>query len=657
MARPAPAMTALRLLLIDDSDDDALLIASQFRRAGVEVSYERADTAAAVTAAVRGRPPDVVVCDYAMPSLHAEDALAILRDSGLDVPFILVSGQVGEETAAALMRAGAHDFVLKDRLTRLVPAAQRELREAAERGQRRIAEAALRDSEERFRLLAEHAKDIIFRYRIRPEPAVEYISPAVSTIVGCKPEDLYADPGLAFTLVDPTDRAAFRASWHSGEPEQLTVRWHRRDEQVAWTQQRITAIRDGAGELIAVEGILRDVTEQVLTEREKQRLERELALSERLDSLGQLAGGIAHDFNNLLAVISGYADIVAADTDPEDPRRADLESIRRAAQRAAALTRQLLIFSRREPSRPRTVNLNDVVTETTNLLARTLGEDIEVALDLHADLPPVLIDPTKLEQVLLNLVMNARAAMAHGGQLSITTRCQPHPTADGNPHSRPADPVVVLAVTDTGTGMPPEVASHAFEPFFTTKPPGQGTGLGLATAYGVIKEAGGDITIDSTVGHGTTVQVLLPATDQVETTSSAPAEPVVTGGGETILVIEDENAVREIVTRILTRNGYLVIATGTPTQAVALYQSHPHIAAVLTDVVMPAMSGTQVAAEIRQLNPNTPILFMSGYTTGPTPGGQAMPPDAPLIHKPFDAPTLLTRLAEVLPHHNHHTPG
>jgi len=639
-------MTPLRLLLIDDSDDDALLVADRFRRAGIDVAYERADTAAAVTAALHERPPDVVICDYTMPSLRTEDALRLLRSTGHDVPFILVSGQVGEETAAALMRAGVHDFVLKDRLTRLVPAVQRELREAAERRNHRRAEAALRDSEERFRLLAEHAKDIIFRYRLQPGPAVEYVSPAVSTIIGCKPEELYADPDLAFALVDPADRRAFEASWRTGEPEQLTVRWQRRDEQVAWTQQRIAAIRDPAGELIAVEGILRDITEQVVAERAKQRLERELAQSERLDSLGRLAGGIAHDFNNLLAVISGYADMLAEETDPEDPHRADLDGIRHAAQRAAALTRQLLIFSRREPSRPQTVYLNAVVTETATLLARTLGEDVHVSLDLQADLPPVLIDSTKLEQVLLNLVMNSRAAMPSGGRLTITTQCesQSHDTTG----RRPADPVIVLAVTDTGAGMPPEVINRAFEPFFTTKPAGQGTGLGLATAYGAVTEAGGTITIDSAIGQGTTVRVHLPVTVGATAPAAPRAPKRVAGNGETILVVEDEHAVREIASRILTRNGYQVIAADTPADALLRYRNHPEIAAVLTDVIMPGMSGTQLATEIRQLGRSTPILFMSGYTTGPTPGGQPMPPDAPLIWKPFDAATLLARLDELL---------
>jgi PAS domain S-box-containing protein len=639
-------VTPLRLLLVDDSDDDALLVASQLRRAGLDVTYERAETAAAVTDALRERPPDVVICDYTMPSLRAEDALDLLRADGLDIPFILVSGQVGEETAAALMKAGAHDFVLKDRMTRLVPAVQRELREAGERRQRRTAEAALRDSEERFRLLAEHAKDIIFRYRLRPEPAVEYVSPAVSTIIGAKPEELYADSQLVLALVDPRDREAFEASWRCGEPELLTVRWHRRDDQVAWTQQRIAAIRDSSGQLIAVEGILRDITEQVVAERDKQRLERELAQSERLDSLGQLAGGIAHDFNNLLAVISGYADMLADETDPEDPHRADLDGIRQAAQRATALTRQLLIFSRREPSRPQTVCLNEVITETQKLLARTLGEDIDVTLDLDTELPPVLIDPTKLEQVLLNLVMNARAAMPDGGRLTISTQ-RLDPAAE-NTELPATGPQVALAVADRGTGMPPEVVRRAFEPFFTTKPAGQGTGLGLATAYGVVKEAGGDITIESAAGCGTTVRVLLPGTDQTVPGPPPAAKRPPTGNGETILVVEDEDGVREITSRILTRHGYRAILADCPRAALDLYATHPEIAAVVTDVVMPGASGTQLAAEIRQRNPAIPILFMSGYTTGLNPGGQSMPAGAPIVWKPFDAPTLLTWLSELL---------
>jgi signal transduction histidine kinase len=255
--------------------------------------------------------------------------------------------------------------------------------------------------------------------------------------------------------------------------------------------------------VIAVEGILRDTTERVIAEQERAELERQLRQAERLDSLGQLAGGIAHDFNNLLAVISGYADMLSEELAAGHPGRADLDGIKQAAARGSALTRQLLIFSRLEPSQPEVLDLNTVVTDTQRLLSRTLGEDIDVTTDLDPHLPLVTMDRSKLEQVLMNAVMNARAAMPSGGHLTIAT--------SAGTDTEAGTPTACLTVTDTGCGMPPEVVARAFEPFFTTKGRGQGTGLGLATAYGAVTEAGGTIGLDSRVGHGTTLQVCLPA--------------------------------------------------------------------------------------------------------------------------------------------------
>ena len=555
----------VRVLIIDDSDDDALLIVTHLRRGGIDLTYERVETTQAIAGALAARPPDIVICDYNLPGLSAQDALRLLHDSGLDASFILVSGAVGEETAAAIMKAGAHDFILKDRLSRLVPAVERELADAQVRRQRHGAEAALRDSEERFRLLAEHVQDIIFRYR------------------------------------------------HSGQ-------------------------------VIAVEGLLRNVTSLVLADQERERMERELRQADRLDSVGRLAGGVAHDFNNVLAVIMAYASEITSSLPGDHPVRHDALKITQAAEHAAALTRQLLIFSRLEPSQPETLNLNNVVTGIEQLLRRTIGEDIEFLTLVQEDLRPVTIDRTKIEQVIMNLVMNSRAAMPSGGQLRIeTANLDPVPGIAGDRK------LVSLTVTDTGSGMTPEVARHAFEPFFTTKGPDQGTGLGLSTVYGVVKEAGGDIRLRSQPGTGTTITVLLPAAERDITRAPASHPAAPDGDGQVILVVEDDDAVRAVVTRILTRASYQVIPTACAKDALEVI-SNPavHIDAMLTDVVMPDMSGPQLAARIRDVRSHVPVLLVSGYTAGALPGGPAASAGLPLIRKPFTTATLLKHLHDAL---------
>jgi hypothetical protein len=503
----------IRLLLIEDNEDDAILVANWLRRGGIEVRSQRVETAEAMAEALRSGRIDLVLSDHKMPLFDPGEALELLHGTGLDIPLIIVSGQIGEAAAADLMRAGARDFVLKDDLVRLVPAVQRELRETAERRER---------------------------------------------------------------------------------------------------------------------------------EKTRQDLERQLHQAERLDSLGQLAGGIAHDFNNLLNVIQGCADFALQELPPGHPCRADVESIYQAAAQASSLTRQLLIFSRLEPSRPESLDLNAVVTETGRLLRRLLGEDIEFRTALEPDIGYVTIDRGRLEQIIMNVAVNARAAMPDGGRLLIETA-----TADAEPGLGPIGPIgpfLRLSCTDTGCGMSPETVQRAFEPFFSTKE-GKGTGLGLATVYGAVKEADGAVTIRSRLGIGTTINVFLPRSAR---TAMAPAhEPgqVSRGHGEHILIVEDNDAVRMITQRILKTAGYQVTSAATRDEALVICNNNDiGLDLVLSDVIMPGMTVREFIALVRESRPGLPILLMSGYADQAA-GSQPLPP---IVAKPFDAVTLQRQVRKML---------
>jgi signal transduction histidine kinase/DNA-binding response OmpR family regulator len=644
-------MVAVRLLLIEDDEDDAMLVVRNLR-SGLDLDFERVDTAAAMSAALSVQPPDIVISDNTMPTFDASSALRLLRDREIDVPFIVVSGQIGEETAVALMRAGAHDFVLKDSLARLLPAVTRELREAEERREQRRTQSALRTSEERFRLVAEHVHDVVFRYRSGPNPGLEYISSAVVSMTGHPPEDLYAAPELIFARAEPEDRVRMVESWRAPPARPLVMRWHDAHGFTKWIEQRAVAVLDDQGQGIAVEGILRDITAQTLAGLERESLERQLHQVERLDSLGQLAGGIAHDFNNLLGVISGSAEFVLDALDPADPSRADVLSINDAARMAAALTRQLLIFSRLQPSQPEILDVGEVVADTERLLRRTIGADIEFVVQTEPDLDLVTIDRSRLEQIILNFVVNARAAMPDGGRLTISTAVAEDPGIASRDPDRAPGRFVRLTVADTGCGMSPEVAQQAFQPFFTTKDPGKGTGLGLATAYGAVQEAAGTITLESEPGKGTRISIYLPSAVQPE--APVPAAAAVhtgtTSTGEHLLVVDDNDALRAISKRILVRAGYQVTEASTRDDAVRFGgDAGLALDMVLADVVMPGITAHEMIDAIRIHHPGISVALMSGYAD-PARGGRPLSHDIPIIAKPFNAETLLHEVRRAIDH-------
>jgi PAS domain S-box-containing protein len=388
---------------------------------------------------------------------------------------------------------------------------------------------------------------------------------------------------------------------------------------------------------------------------EEERLERRLQQSQRLESLGQLAGGVAHDFNNLLAVISNYASFVAEEVDlalVDDPSRwtpvaNDIEQILRAGKRAAELTHQLLAFGRREVVRPRVVNVNEVISQIAPMLRRTLGEHVDLSVAAADDLWPTKADPGQLEQVLVNLAVNARDAMASGGTLSIATANVAADERDGRASAVDGD-AVQLRVQDSGRGMDADVVARAFEPFFTTKPKGEGSGLGLATVYGIVAQAGGQVLLDSAPGQGTTVTVLLPRTDEPVAEPLEPAPQPFARTRATILVVEDEPAMREVTRRMLERLGHTVITAEDAADALRMAEQAVSIDLLLTDVVMPKVLGKDVADAFSAVRPDLPVLFMSGYAQPVLASQGTLDDGVHLLEKPFSSAQLSAKVRELL---------
>jgi PAS domain S-box-containing protein len=533
---------------------------------------------------------------------------------------------VGALTVASYQPGRRYSSIERDMLLAFADHASLALSDARSIQAMREADAARMQA--RFRSLVNSSSDMITV--IDSAGQIVYASPSVERSL-VLPDSGYAGTPLAL-LIHPDDRsraidfiAAVARNRTPGEP----VEWRMRSVDGSWME--VETIATGQLDDPDVQGIVlnsRNVTE-------RKRLEAQLRQSQRLESVGQLAGGIAHDFNNFLSVIRGYARFVVDGLDDDSPLRSDAEEIEKAAERAARLTSQLLVFSRHERVQHRAVDVGEVLRGLTSLLDRTLGEDVSLFTDVERPLLRVEADPSQIEQVLVNLAVNSRDAMPSGGELRIGLANVAEAPAGG--------PAVKLTVRDTGAGMSPDVVERAFEPFYSTKPKGEGTGLGLATVYGIVTQAGGTIEIDSTPGRGTTIEVLLPATE-----APAPQEPerdeveTAAAQGETILVVEDEAAVRRLTSRILVREGYTVLEAANGQEAIQTWEAHPgEIDLLLTDVVMPGMSGKELAEELG-IEP----VFMSGYTDDVMlrHGVEGLR----LVQKPFDAQTLLGSIRSAL---------
>jgi PAS domain S-box-containing protein len=511
--------------------------------------------------------------------------------------------------------------------------------------ERQRAEERRQVAEERFRQLAETIQQVFWMTDLT-QRTVLYVSPAYEKIWGRTCESLYASPRLWMDDIHPDDRelaeqAAYERS-RRGDYDEV-YRIVRPDGVVRWIRNRAFPLRNEAGEPYRLLGVASDITEQ-------RQLEEQLQQAQKMETVGRLAGGIAHDFNNLLTVINGMADLVITSLPDDDPARSDLAQIRLAGDRAAALTGRLLAVSRRQILKPEIVDLNAIIRSMGDMIPRLVGEDIEVVLSLATGLDRVKADPGQVEQVLLNLVVNARDAMPDGGVITIETR-NVHLDAGyaaDHPGTRPG-PHAMVAVSDDGVGMDDQTRKRIFEPFFTTKAQGKGTGLGLSMVYGIVKQSGGSIRVDSEVGHGSSFKVYLPHAADAPTPAPAPAPPVAKHGHETVLVVEDEPALRDLTTRVLKAAGYTVLSAASGPLALALLERFEgKVDLVFTDVVMPGMNGRELADRLTALRPGVRVLYTSGYTEDAILRHGVLDDARRFLSKPYTPSQLRARVREAL---------
>ena len=800
---------ALRALIVENEPADVELCVHELKKAGFDVTADVVETPEAFAERLATQPYEVILADYNLPQWSGLDALAELRRQRKDIPFILVTGSLGEEAAAECIKKGAADYVLKDRPARLALAIRRALRESAQQKQRRRMEAALRESEERFSKAFRCSPDAITITTLEEGHYLE-VNDGFLRLTGYEREEVightaaelkvWADPAARPQLLrelrergavhdrefpfrvksgevrtflvsadiieigteecllavsrDITERqraeealasseARYRGLFEDSpvslwEEDFSTVKtfldslraqgitdfdtyFQEHPEAVArcaegvkvvdvnraalelfeasskgalrgslaavFTQESLSTFRQ---ELVALaagqpgvetETVARTLTSKVrnlavrwtlapgcedtfdrvlvsvLDITERKTLEEQLRQAQKMEAVGRLAGGIAHDFNNLLNVVLGYSEMLAGRLGSDLKLQDMVSEIRKAAERATSLTRQLLAFSRKQVLQPQVLNLNDVVADTEKMLQRLIGEDIELVSKLHAALGNVKADPGQIEQVIMNLAVNARDAMPAGGKLTIETANVDLDDAYARNHAT-AQPgsFVLLAVSDTGCGMDEITRAHIFEPFFTTKQENKGTGLGLATVYGIVKQSGGWVWVYSEPGHGSTFKIYLPRV-QAAAEALPECEPplcgVLTDTGEkkTVLLAEDEQALRQLIRHFLQELGYTVLESTTIAEAVQLAEQHPDpIHLLLTDVVMPGSSGRALADRVLALRPDIKVLYMSGYPDETIVHHGVLAPGVDFLQKPFTVDALARKLRAVLNH-------
>ena len=751
----------LRILIVEGAPTDAMLLELELKNGGINFNSKLVDTREDYLKALKDFSPDIILSDYMLPNFDGMAALQLRNEMAPDIPFIIVTGSTNEEIAVECIKAGADDYITKDRPLRLVPCVKNALQKKVIEKEKKKAEEALRESEEKYRILFEMESDALFLIDNETGWILETNQAAVN-IYGYSREELLSKHNFDLSAEPDDTRKATRERW-----KKVPTRWHRRKDGTVFPVEITATHLNLEGHDVHLAAI-RDITEQKLVEEtlkrvtgewrttfdsmtdlvmllddnhriirankamaemlkmpfdkivgskcweaahktdappdpcpfskknadygkkqsfeifdenlkryflvtttphfddsgaqvgfvhvmrditELKKLEEQFLHAQKMEAIGTLAGGIAHDFNNLLAIILSYSHFVSQELKEGDSMRSDIEEIIMAGERGAALIRQLLTFSRKQMLEPKIFKINQVVTNMEKLLRRIIGEDVDLKIVLDPELGLVKADQTQIEQVIMNLVVNARDAMPKGGKLSIeTNNVLPDDRYVGLHASVEPGNYVMISVSDTGHGMDSDTKRKIFEPFFTTKEIGKGTGLGLSTVYGIVKQSNGHIWVSSEPGRGATFKIYLPRILE-KIKSDTMKQPIQQSlqGSETVLLVEDDDSVRKAVRRVLKNAGYHVLEASSGKQAMKVARDHTDvIQLVITDVVMPGMSGRDLAERLAPANPNAKVLYMSGYIDNAIVHHGILDPNTHFIQKPFKPQALLRRVREVL---------
>jgi len=633
----------MKVLMIEDNPGDARLISEMLVGSrGLDFDIKCEENLSTALEGMGDNEVDLILLDLGLPDSQGLDTLIKTQEKAPQVPIIVLTGLEDEELAVKAVRQGAQDYLVKgqvygDFLAQAMRyAIERKRAEDNIRGLNRLHESIVSTIPSSLLILDDNLDVIMANRRYLENQEVSLEEVKGKNIADVFPKSILFEQGLLERIIN--------VARYGGRDEIPGVKHTSRDHPDKFLNVNICGINT-PGDKTGVLLVLDDVTEQ-------RSLREQLNQSQKLEAVGRLAGGVAHDFNNELTIIMGLSDLILTGLNDNDPLRKDMSEISDAAERSSALIRQLLAFSRKQFLEPRILDLNSVLANLEKMLRRLIGEDIELLITLEPELGRVKADPGQIEQVIVNLAVNARDAMPQGGKLTIRT---------GNVHldesfvarhvgSRPG-PHVNISVTDTGGGMDEETRTHIFEPFFTTKEPGKGTGLGLSTVYGIVKQSGGSIWVESEPGKGTIFDIYLPRIEAEldELPDKRVSKPESLQGSETILLVEDEELLRKMLHHALTRYGYKVLEAKSPKDAILICEQNTvPIHMLLTDVVMPGISGLELADQLKSLRPKIKTLFMSGYTNDTIVNHGVLHPEMAFIHKPFTFNGMALKVRQIL---------